>query len=284
MTSLYPEHYAEKHSIVKELFIATADDNYINAKWCFHENLNVDFFWLAVHCLEKYLKAVLLLNGQSSKNHRHEMVELFKQVKTFANDLLPTTLIRPADMPAAMWHEEQIEKFIDRLHLDGQAHNRYQLFGYSRRPGDLWKLDQVVFAVRRLCQPLDTSIFPNEKTLTYRESLLNNPKRWSLQSKLEETFEGKRGDALMHALLNRNFPFAPEGYKHSPVMTYNFASQNPVLGRRLNELLEQGPEHFSAADELWQWVQDNIFIPKWLITDIEKERQLLKSAALKKKS
>ena len=58
MTNPYPQHYAAKHSIIKELFIATADDNYINARWCFHENLNVDFFWLAVHCLEKYLKAV----------------------------------------------------------------------------------------------------------------------------------------------------------------------------------------------------------------------------------
>jgi hypothetical protein len=49
MTNPYPQHYAAKHSIIKELFIATADDNYINARWCFHENLNVDFFWLAVH-------------------------------------------------------------------------------------------------------------------------------------------------------------------------------------------------------------------------------------------
>jgi hypothetical protein len=282
MTSPYPERYAEKYSIVKELFIATADDNYITARWCFHENLNVDFFWLAVHSLEKYLKAVLLLNGQSSKSHQHEIVELFKQVKTFASDLLPTTLVRPEDMPADMWHEEPIETFIERLYLDGQANNRYQLFGYDRRPGDLWKLDQVVFAVRRLCRPLDTSIFPQENTLTYRETLLNNPKRWSLQSKLEQTFEGKRGKALLHALLNRNFPFAPEGYEHSPVMTYNFASQNPVLGLRLYEPLELGQEHFAAADELWQWVKDNIFIPKWLITDIEKERQQLKSKALKK--
>ncbi len=284
MTNPYPQHYVAKHSIIKELFIATADDNYINARWCFHENLNVDFFWLAVHCLEKYLKAVLLLNGRSSRNYQHEIVELFEQVKNFAGDLLPTKLTRPEDMPAEMWHEEAIESFIQRMYLDGQAHNRYQLFGYVRRPGDLWKLDQVAFAVRRLCQPLDTSIFEREKSPTYRELLLRNPKRWNLQCKLEETFEGRRGDALKYAFLNRNFPFAPDGYEHSRVMTYNYASENPVLGRRLYEPLNSGPQHFGAADELWQWVKENILIPKWLITEIEKERERLKAESKKKKA
>src|ERR1700737_1057245 len=103
MAKPYPEQYAEKHSIVKELFIATADDNYIAARWCFHENLNVDFFWLAVHCLEKYLKAVLLLNGKSSLGYQHEIIELFEEIKDFANDLLPSSLVRPPDMPAEMW-------------------------------------------------------------------------------------------------------------------------------------------------------------------------------------
>ncbi|MFB9265079.1 hypothetical protein ACFFWD_18300 [Bradyrhizobium erythrophlei] len=41
--------------------------------------------------------------------------------------------------------------FVALLHRDGQADNRYQLFGYSRQPEDLWKLDQVVFSVRRTC-------------------------------------------------------------------------------------------------------------------------------------
>jgi hypothetical protein len=284
MAKPYPEQYAEKHSIVKELFIATADDNYVNARWCFHENLNVDFFWLAVHCLEKYLKAVLLLNGESSLKYQHEIVELFQQVKKSARCLLPATLVRPADIPAEMWREEQIEDFIERLYRDGQAHNRYQLFGYSRRPGDLWKLDQVVFAVRRLCQPLDTAVFPQENTLTYREILLRNPKRWSLDNKLEETFDGKRGDVLKHAFLNRNFPFAPDGYMHSPIMTYTFASQESVLGRRLFDPLETGPERFAASDGLWLWVKENIFVPKTLAADIEREREQLKKKAIRKKS
>ena len=45
--------HAHQREIVRELFVNTADDSYIAARWCFVERLNVDFFWLAVHALEK---------------------------------------------------------------------------------------------------------------------------------------------------------------------------------------------------------------------------------------
>jgi hypothetical protein len=57
----------DKSRIARELFVFTADDNYIVARWCFAKKLNVDYFWLAVHLLEKYFKAILLINGRTSK-------------------------------------------------------------------------------------------------------------------------------------------------------------------------------------------------------------------------
>src|SRR6266404_2490704 len=95
MPTPYDEQYAEKHSIVKELFIATADDNYIAARWCFHQNLNVDFFWQAVHCVEKYLKAALLLNGENAKKHGHDIFKIFPSVRALAPELLPTDFSKP---------------------------------------------------------------------------------------------------------------------------------------------------------------------------------------------
>jgi hypothetical protein len=53
MPETLDEFFAEKHSIINELYIATADHNYILARWCFHQHLNVDFFWLAVLSLPK---------------------------------------------------------------------------------------------------------------------------------------------------------------------------------------------------------------------------------------
>ena len=198
----YPELYAEMNSIVKELFISTADDNYTLARWCFQQNINIDFFWLSVHCLEKYFKAVLLINGKSARNFGHNIEKLYAAVKLLAPELLVSEFERPANMPPPLWRNEAVPNFVKRLHQDGQANNRYLLFGYGRHAEDLFKLDQVVFSVRRLAQPLearwvgekDDDDLPKD---SIRESLGKWPKKHAnLQSKLEETMEGKRGQEL----------------------------------------------------------------------------------------
>jgi hypothetical protein len=140
-TEIEPD-FAYRHSIVDELFIKTADDNYVTARWCFTYGLNVDFFWLGVHALEKYLKASLLLNGSSGKDHLegtkrkkygHDIRKLYADVQPLAPELLPANLTRPPVIASVGWHDEPTEKFIGRLLFFGQADNRYQLYGYISR-------------------------------------------------------------------------------------------------------------------------------------------------------
>src|ERR1700722_3423019 len=116
--------YSYRRSIVDELFIKTADDNYVTARWCFIYGLNVDFFWLGVHALEKYLKAALLLNGRSSKDYLenmkrkpygHEIIKLYADVQPLAPELLPAKLTWPPNMASVDWHDESPEKFIERF-------------------------------------------------------------------------------------------------------------------------------------------------------------------------
>ncbi|MET3225853.1 hypothetical protein ABIF35_006640 [Bradyrhizobium japonicum] len=285
MPDTFDSFYAEKNSIINELFIATADDNYVLARWCFHQHLNVDFYWLAVHALEKYLKAILLLNGKSAKSYSHDVVKLYASVMPLAPELFPAILQKPEDrMPDEYWHDEKMVDFIGRLHRDGQADNRYQLFGYSRQPEDLWKLDQVVYSVRRACRPLETyglgKPLDGSANLSNRDLLKRYPKRWQLSSRLESTMSGKNGDELKHAALTWNFPFAPPDYNQPPV-SYTSASQNPVLVRRLYDPLEAGPEHFAHNDALWNWVKDNIQLPRPLIAEIEGTRGEIKARSSK---
>jgi len=54
-----------KGSIITEMYLHTADDNYVVARWAHDNQLFTDFFRNGVHALEKYLKAVPLFNGQS---------------------------------------------------------------------------------------------------------------------------------------------------------------------------------------------------------------------------
>lgn len=281
MPETLDDFFADKHSIINELFIATADDNYVLARWCFHQHLNVDFYWLAVHALEKYLKAILLLNGESAKLYSHDIVKLYASVTPLAPELFPAVLDKPEDrMPDEYWHIENVADFVARLHRDGQADNRYQLFGYSRQPEDLWKFDQVVFVVRRMCRPLEAYELgkPHDgaSNLSNRDILGKYPQRWRLSSRLEDTMSGKRGEELMRAALTWNFRFAPADYNQPPV-TYTSSAQNPVLVRRLYDPLEAGSEHFPHNDALWKWVNDNIQLPKTLIAEIESERQKIKA-------
>jgi hypothetical protein len=39
---------ASKNNLARELFVRTADENYVTARWCAIHRLNTDFLWLAV--------------------------------------------------------------------------------------------------------------------------------------------------------------------------------------------------------------------------------------------
>ncbi len=106
MSSEITDPDIEKNHITFNLFVDTADQNYVVARWCYLNGLHLDFFWNGLHSLEKLMKAVLLLNGFSSikaenggSNFGHNIVELYEQVKGIASDLLPQVLIKPTNCP-----------------------------------------------------------------------------------------------------------------------------------------------------------------------------------------
>lgn len=238
-----------------------------------------------VHCLEKYFKAVLLMNGRSSLRFSHNIVRLYAAVRPLAPELLISQFVRPENMPASMWREESVVDFIRRLYQDGNADNRYLLYGYGRNPEDLFKLDQVVFSVRRLAQALEVRYVGEDEDDglprdSRRQALAKRPtKHENLQSNFEQTMEGKRGEELQRVLLNWNFPFTDHHYRHEP-STFTSAYQNPILMTRLYEPLDCGESQFAEGDRLWEWVQSNIQLPPALITEIEAERGRRKAATI----
>ena len=261
----------------------TADDNYITARWCFLEGLHVDYFWLSVHAVEKYMKAALLLNGESSKRYSHDIVALYKRIKCLAPDLLPSHLKKPEDLDTDRWVNETSGAFVQRLYNYGNPNNRYQIFGFYRRNEDLFKLDMLVFALRRLCVPLDAYYLGkqrrNRANLTHRDVLLRQPTEWSVSRlcKLERTAAGERGERLRHVFLNLNLPFAPKDFSHGSLRS-GLAAHNPVLGRSILRPLERAPDSQAAevSVEVCDWVIKNIQLPK------DVKQQLLDAATKQK--
>ena len=67
---------ALKNSIVTSMFVDPGDENYVMARIAYHGGLYQDFFWNAAQATEKYLKASLLLNGETLiKNNGHNKCE-----------------------------------------------------------------------------------------------------------------------------------------------------------------------------------------------------------------
>lgn len=267
--------HPHRASIARELFVDTADDNYIAARWCFAEGLNVDWFWLAVHTLEKYMKAAILLNGRSAKGYGHDIDALYAQTRSFAGDLLPDTLTRPDTLDTAYWRDEAADAFIRRFQDNGNADNRYQIYGFVQHHEDLFKLDSMVFALRRLCVPLDAYYLgrhrPGSGNPAHRDILTNQPEHWRIfpGCKLTRTSDGKRGEGLRDVLLNLNIPFAPDGFCHQP-MRSRTASHNPVLLRSILKPLQKTPGDPARvrAEELRDWVLDNVQLPKNVVNQL----------------
>ena len=194
---------------------------------------------------------------------------LHERVKCFATDLLPTNLVQPDELETHHWRDETPEVFLDRLYRNGNADNRYQIFGFVQRPEDLFKLDAMVFALRRLCVPLDAYFLrkrrPNKANLTHRDVLAKQPECWRVSStcKLEETADGKRGERLREVLLDLNVRFAPDDFPHGCLRS-GTSARIPILGRAILAPFEKAPDSEAAAlaAEVCDWTLANIQLPK----------------------
>jgi len=265
---------ASKSNLVLELFARTADENYITARWCAINQLNTDFLWLSVHALEKYLKAVLLLNGGSSrrsasdqKPYSHDIVRLYADVKNLAGTLLPDDLVKPVDLTIYHWFDRTPEQFMEHLLSNGNADNRYLIYGYVTSSQDLHMLDAMVFRIRRLICSLDERWLPSREpeapTFTNRELLTRQPKYYGrLSMPLDDLIGAREESPKRAAALNLNTAFAPDGYQHEPVRSGS-SSRNPVILRRILDPLEsEDPRWAAEGVEIARWFLANVQVPK----------------------
>ena len=268
-----------KNDTVTRMFVDTADQNYVIARWAFHRGLYLDFFWNSVHALEKYLKASLLLNGRSAirnaegRSFGHNLNLLIDEVATYADDYLPQRLTQPEQMKQLRWREETPVEFLSRFYDLGEANNRYNLFGYVQRWEDLHHLDLLVFALRRIAFDLTAHPFLGNYPLeesdpkSLGELLVKFPDHSprSNNSRLFKMLNTKGPDELRDAGLHLNFVFAPSDYDHSrfPVQIGTSGS-NSALYSHIMQQLENSPskEMDQEAADLANWVIDNIQLPR----------------------
>lgn len=261
---------ASKKSLAQEIFVRTADENYIAARWCAFNQLNTDFLWLSVHALEKYFKAVLLVNDQTTKSYGHDIVRLYARVKKFSSPLLPDRLEKPFNLGISHWRERSTDAFVEHLLWNGNANNRYAIYGYRTSSEDLHMLDQMVFSVRRLVCQLDERMFPgcHCQTMTNRENLSRQPNDYgTMFMPLDKLISARKNSSLRHAALNLNLPFAPKGYAHEPVRACTSASNTVIIRRILKPLASDDPRQAAEGIDLARWFLQNVQVPNGNVGD-----------------
>ena len=112
-----------------------ADNDYIGARTLFRYELIHQAYWSSLQAIEKYLKAILLFNGISTKNLSHELdksLELINNIKEIEFNL-------PSD----------VVSFIDEINNEGA--NRYYEYPYGFEKLSLFKLDKTIWHIRKYC-------------------------------------------------------------------------------------------------------------------------------------
>jgi HEPN domain-containing protein len=269
--------YPEKHSVIMEMYVHTADENYINARMCYQHGLYLDFFWQSLHALEKYMKAVLLINGRSVKKYGHRLPELYAEVEKIASGLLPAKITKPAAftvLPKGWWRDRTPAAFMKRLYDNGNAENRYLTFGFNKMMEELHMIDRMVWVIRRLVVPLDQPIVPERVTKgapTHRTILTKQPDHCpQLGMPLDKAIH--TSDSPLHFwALNNNYAFAPVGFAHQPEAV-GTSSRTPVLLRRIIDPLQSGNADYARSGyQMGLWLFANTQLSTAVRNEIQTE-------------
>lgn len=252
---------ADINTITRRMFVTTADSNYIMARLAFFHELDFDFFWLSLHALEKYYKAILLINGSTAKKYSHKLTDLHSAVMT----LEPRFPIGPFSDPAIedlLWRDEPIERYLKRLDLLGSPDNRYATYGYSLRTDDLFKVDQLVWHVRRCCRQIRYKIpsLNGQIEIDHVKELRNGKGLWKLGSHtpIEDLLAKSDKDALRSEFLYLNIPFAP-GASHALISDRSASHQPPFAEYfRLMNTPDADPSVRERSAEILRWAMKHI--------------------------
>lgn len=254
------------NAIAHRMFVATADQNYALARLAYFNQFDLDFFWLSLHAIEKYLKAILLLNRHSAKGYGHNLRGLHSAVKKLYPKLVFGPLVDPK-IKDLRWHDSSVGDFLVRLNEYGHASNRYLTYGYTVMLDDLMKVDQLVWSIRRHCRTLRDTFEIDGRAIEIDEveALQQHRERWALDDflPLERLIGGRNGEEPKRAFLRLNTPFAPND--DHLLSGWRFASSTSVFGDQFSFLQAPGAsqETKATAASVLRWALANIdFVKK----------------------
>jgi hypothetical protein len=214
------------------------------------------FLWSALHCLEKYIKGILVLNRvEAHKGHSVlPGVEMMKQHGKFELDLSVDTL-----------------KFIKRLEDDG-AEYRYYEVSYDIEPYDIIRFDRAVWELRRYCQPLDYDIVDmSGKTVNLLSHELERVQRAKTRN--------EKGTCIMGGVLEKIIEKKDHPAREALIWNNLFFGPSRRKSVSMQSTWESGNSPFFLYPEIIDEVIKYVYIPKGIAEGV---RQFARQKAAEK--
>ncbi|HBS6247509.1 TPA: HEPN domain-containing protein [Klebsiella pneumoniae] len=230
--------------IARTAFRDIADQDYITARWCYKSRLSIQFCWMAQQCIEKYLKATLLFNKQSTTGLNHNIIKAFHRLKENPNFKFELT--------------KETNDFLAYINEYGPA--RYLEWPTLVFDRELEKLDKTVWELRLYCRPI-TDFKCRGKVISTIGDEENDIEKW-LSSKTPFKFRITNG-YLEKVLSNKKSPH------REPLIWANKFFGNRKNNTKINKYVHmRTPVHEFSMEKAIE-LKDYITIPKFIIDKIK---------------
>lgn len=271
-----------KVDLVKSLFLESADDDYITARWAYSHAKQQIFFWHAAQSLEKLMKAVLLLNNESVIEYEHDIPRLWARlceldVRNRISRDIPKH--KGTALLADIWEAQPVTDFVKLVHYYGSPDARYGSLG-TKQGGPLYSiLDKIYFEIR---------LFAKDNNFTHCDLYTHCGQDWTISGSKVPPSWALSDDLTLERLYMRSYSVGDNEQLRSV-----FAAQNHVFfdpseesAAQFGGIIEKGSPLFnhlvrmrtykawedeeipqdntSIIDELTEWAQSSIKLPKEL--------------------
>lgn len=251
----YPMHILVNDFAIRS-FRETADKDYIAARMAYRARLIQPFLWSALHCLEKYVKGILVLNRVKAHKGHSVLpgIERMKQHGKFELDLSADTV-----------------NFIKKLE-DYGAEYRYYEVSYDIQPFDIVRFDRAVWELRRYCQPLDYDIVDlNGKTVNLLAHELDRVHRAKAKH--------EKGTCVMGGILEKIVENKDHPAREALIWNNLFFGPSRRKRVKMRPDWEAGNSPFFLHPEIIDEVVKYVYIPKDIAEGV---RQFVKQKAAEK--
>ncbi len=261
--------------LIAELFIMPADGDYITARWAYENALFRNFYWMAAQAVEKYLKAMLLSIGETTKPYKHDIGCAYDVLKERDNRKVLRTSINLPDTTAMgrkHFDKKPIREFIDYISRLGSPNSRYGLSDINIGGPAIHALDQLCFDCRHYINTYNSHNVSLSKLfdVTVLPPMIPHKKEvWMLGTSLQlerlflERYRVGETIGLRKAFSNMNFSFfneRDEGERTFGGMSLKGAPLENHLVRFRS--IDKSSSNQEIISQLKQWCLENISLSK----------------------